>query len=93
MGSRDVCCRVGKQVLVQGEHYLWRDGSGRDTVRAVQAEEKERNEMMPLRSRLIYIARRPWVVKRFSGKSELAFKTPKKDSKKKGTHPPNPVGE
>jgi len=78
MGSRDVCCRVGKQVLVQGEDYLWRDGSGRDTARAVQAEEKERNEMMPLRSRLIYIARRPWVVKRFSGKSELAFKTQKK---------------
>ena len=72
---------------------LVKDEGGRDTARAVRAEEKERNKMMPLRSHLIYIARRPWVVKRFSGKSEPASKTQKNRPKKKGIHPPNPVGE
>lgn len=74
MGSRDVCCRVAKCVLVRCD-YLLRDGSGRHMARVVQAEGKGRNEMMPPRSRLIYIAPRPWVVKRFSGKGESASET------------------
>ena len=84
MGSRDVCCRVAKKVLVQCD-YLLRDGSVRHMARAARAEEKEKNEMMPLRSRLIYIAPRPWVVKRFSGKRVSASKIGQKQTNRTPT--------
>ena len=45
--------------------------------------------MLPQKSRSICIARRPWAVRRFSGKRERGVE----NKAKRKTNPPNPVGK